>query len=225
MRISTRLGTAALAIALVGGISLTGAPAQAKTTNSTSGTASLGFLQSTLSAMSLVGVQFGTTPPTTTVGDGGTSQTFVFPISTSVKAGVVTLEGGISVGAMLARLYLTAPRLEGVAGTSGRISFEVIDMPADGPAELTNGSRIGLFTVSSLKSQPRKGRVTKVGKTWTRTDRQRITGQVSLAEDTALMTSINSYIGTSFFTPGFEFGTLTTVITTKVTCSTSADCR
>lgn len=98
-------------------------------------------------------------------------------------------------------------------------------MPADGPAELTNGSRIDLFTVSSLKAKTTKGRVTKVGTTWTRTDRQRITGQVSLAEDTALMTSINSYIGTSFFTPGFEFGTLTTVITTKVTCSTAAECR
>ena len=224
MRISTRLGAAALAIALMGGIGLTGAPAQAKTTTSVSGKASLAFLPSTLSALSLSGVQFGYTPPATSVGDGAASQTLVFPTATPVKAGVVTLEGGMSVGASIARLYLAAPRLEGTTGTSGRMTFEITDMPADGPAELTNGSRIGVFTVSSLKSQTRKGRVTKVGETWARTDRQRITGQVSLADDTALMASINSYIGTSFFTPGLAFGTLTTVITTKLTCSTRAAC-
>lgn len=225
MRLSTRLGTAGLAIALVGGLGLAGAPAQAKTTQTVSGTASLGFLESTLRNMSLVGVQFGTTPPTTAVGEGGTSQTYVFPTTTPVKAGVVALDGGMSVGASLSRLYFTAPRVDVASGTSGRITLEITGMPADGPAELANGTRVALFELSSVTSQTKKGRLRKSGKTWMRTDTQRITGDVSLTNDTALLTSINSYIGTSFFTPGSPFGTLTTVITTKVTCSTAAQCR
>jgi hypothetical protein len=224
MRLSTRLGTAGLAIALVGGLGLAGAPAQAKTTKAVSGQASLAFLPSVLTSLSLLGVQFGVTPPAAIVGDGGAGQTLVFPMARPAKGGVVTLTGGMSVGAFISRLYLTTPRLN-YAGAQGQITFEVIDMPADGPAELTNGTRIALFEVSSLKSQTKKGRVSKSGKTWTRTDTQRITGQVSLTDDTALLTSINSYIGTSFFTPGLPFGTLTTVITTKVTCSTAAECR
>lgn len=228
MRLRSRLAAAAVAVTFVAGIGMAGSPAQAKTTSTVSGTARLPFLPSVLASLSVNGVQFNATPAATSEGEGGASQTLVFPVTKPARGGALPLEGGISVGASLARLYLTAPRLEYASGAGagqGRITFQVTDMPADGPAELANGTRIALFAVSSLDIKTRKGRVVQSGKTWTRTDTQRITGQVAIANDASLVTSVNSFIGTSFFTPDLPFSTLNSVITTKVTCSTRAACR
>lgn len=134
----------------------------------------------------------------------------------------------MSMASQIARLYLTAPRLEYPASAGagrGRITFEVTDMPADGPADLANGTRIHLFNVSRLAIKDTRGRVTQSGKAWTRTDTQRITGRVYLVDDTALLTSINTYIGSTLLTPKLPFSMLNTVITLKVTCATRAECK
>ncbi len=226
MRMTPRLATAALAVALVAGIGLAGSPAQAKTTTTVSGAAKLPFLLSALSALSLAGTQVDATPPATAEGDGGSSKTLVFPVSRLPKNGVLPLDGGMSIGASVARLYLTAPRLEySTDAGRGRITFEVVDMPADGPADLTNGTRIALFNVSRLVVKTTRGRVTGSGKEWKRIDTQRIAGRVYLADDATLLTSINTYIGSTFFTPKRPFSKLSTVITTTVTCSTRAECK
>ena len=226
MRMTPRLATAALAVALVAGIGLAGSPAQAKTTTTVSGAAKLPFLLSALSALSLAGTQVDATPPATAEGDGGSSKTLVFPVSRLPKNGVLPLDGGMSIGASVARLYLTAPRLEySTDAGRGRITFEVVDMPADGPADLANGTRIALLNVSRLAVKTTRGRVTGSGKEWKRIDTQRIAGRVYLADDATLLTSINTYIGSTFFTPKRPFSTLSTVITTTVTCSTRAECK
>ena len=226
MRMTPRLATAALAVALVAGIGLAGSPAQAKTTTTVSGAARLPFLMSTISELSLAGTQFDATPPATSEGDGANSKTLVFPISRLPKNGVLPLDGGMSIGASVARLYLTAPRLEySTDAGRGRITFEVVDMPADGPADLANGTRIALLNVSRLAVKTTRGRVTGSGKEWKRIDTQRIAGRVYLADDATLLTSINTYIGSTFFTPKRPFSKLSTVITTTVTCSTRAECK
>ena len=226
MRMTPRLATAALAVALVAGIGLAGSPAQAKTTTTVSGAAKLPFLLSALSALSLAGTQVDATPPATAEGDGGSSKTLVFPVSRLPKNGVLPLDGGMSIGASVARLYLTAPRLEySTDAGRGRITFEVVDMPADGPADLANGTRIALLNVSRLAVKTTRGRVTGSGKEWKRIDTQRIAGRVYLADDATLLTSINTYIGSTFFTPKRPFSKLSTVITTTVTCSTRAECK
>jgi len=226
MRMTPRLATAALAVALVAGIGLAGSPAQAKTTTTVSGAARLPFLMSTISELSLAGTQVDATPPATSEGDGGSSKTLVFPVSRLPKNGVLPLDGGMSIGASVARLYLTAPRLEySTDAGRGRITFEVVDMPADGPADLANGTRIALLNVSQLAVKTTRGRVTGSGKEWKRIDTQRIAGRVYLADDATLLTSINTYIGSTFFTPKRPFSKLSTVITTTVTCSTRAECK
>ena len=226
MRMTPRLATAALAVALVAGIGLAGSPAQAKTSTTVSGSARLPILPSTLSAMGLAGTQIDAIPPAEAVGNDGIHRTVIFPISRLPRNGVLPWDGGMSIGASVARLYLTAPRLEySTDAGRGRITFEVVDMPADGPADLANGTRIALLNVSRLVVKTTRGRVTGSGKEWKRTDTQRIAGRVYLVDDATVLTSINAYIGSTFFTPKRPFSTLSTVITTTVTCSTRAECK
>lgn len=227
MRMNTRLASAAVAVALAASIGMAATPVQAKNTTSVTGSTRLAVLPSVVTSMSVVGVQVNAESPATSEWDAAGDQTLAFPMSRPAVRSMLPLDGGISIGASLARLWLTAPRLESstVAGASqGRITFEVANMPADGPAGLANGKRITLFTVSPMTVSTKKGRVTKVGKTWTRTDTQRITGNLSLVDDAALLTSINTFIGTEFFQPAMPFGSLATVVTTKVTCPTSKAC-
>lgn len=70
-----------------------------------------------------------------------------------------------------------------------------------------------------------KGRVTFSGKAWTRVDTRRLTGDLNIVNNAALLASINAYIGSAYPTPKTPFATLNTVIMAKVTCATRAACK
>jgi len=228
MRTRTVLGTAVMTIALVAGIGLTGSSAQAKTTTTVTGTAKVSVLTSAITDMSLAGIQVGVEPPATTQVNDGNNFEFSLPVSQLPKAGVLPLEGGISIGAIANRLWLTAPRLEYSASSAGapaRMTLEVQYMGPDAPAGLTDGTRITLFEIPRLVVKTTKGRVTSLGKAWTRGDTHRLTGDLHFVNNAALLASINDYIGSSYLTPQTPFATLNTVIKAKVTCATRAACK
>jgi len=222
----TVMSTAAMTIALIAGIGLTGSPAHAKATTTVTGSAKVSILESASTAMGNGGTQVNAEPPATFESEYGWSLSL--PADRQPRAGVLPLGGGISIGASINRLFLTAPRLEYAAGSTGapaRMTFEVESMGPDAPANLTDGTRIALFDVPQLAVKVTKGGVTSSGKVWTRVDIHRFSGDVLTSSDAALLSSINTYIGLSYFTPSSPFATLNTVIKVKVTCATRAACR
>lgn len=226
MRLSARVGTTAVAVAVMTGICLMGGPAQAKTPPVVSGTAELEFAPSLVAGMSLNGVQISPLEPADWEGGDPNTWQIEFPVTKRTTGRVIPLDGDLAIGATLNRLDLTTARLELPAGVGpGQIAFATTGMPVDAPAELADGTRIALLQVFPIVVTAKKGRVKQSGEMWTRTDTQRITGEVRLTNDAAVVNSINSYIGTILFTPGREFGTLDAKVLTKVTCSTRAACR
>ena len=129
-------------------------------------------------------------------------------------------KGVMTIGALLNRIDLASPHLEyatGVGATTGRITFQ-------DEYDAVGGDRVTIFGVSNMMVKDTKGRVAKAGAAWKRTDRHLITGDVSIVDDPQLVSALNAYIGTTFFTPGMAFGTLDSKVTTTITCTTRREC-
>jgi hypothetical protein len=219
MRKSTAFLSAVTAAALVAGVGIAAAPAQAKVTSQVSGSTTITLLPEVYSQLSTVGVQFQGLPPATSTNPSGT-QALHFPVTKPFKPGAVANTGVMTIGALLNRIDLASPHLEyatGAGATTGRITFQV-DYAAVG------GDRVTIFGVNTMTVKVTKGKVAKAGAVWKRTDRQLITGGVSIVDDPQLVSALNAYIGTTFFTPGMAFGTLDSKVTTTITCKTRREC-
>ena len=219
MRKSTAFLSAVTAAALVAGVGIAAAPAQAKVTSQVSGSTTITLLPEVYSQLSTVGVQFQGLPPATSTNPSGT-QALHFPVTKPFKPGAVANTGVMTIGALLNRIDLASPYLEyatGAGATTGRITFQD-DYAAVG------GDRVTIFGVNTMTVKVTKGKVAKAGAVWKRTDRQLITGGVSIVDDPQLVSALNAYIGTTFFTPGMAFGTLDSKVTTTITCKTRREC-
>ena len=219
MRKSTAFLSAVTAAALVAGVGIAAAPAQAKVTSQVSGSTTITFLPEVYSQLSTVGVQFQGLPPATSTNPSGT-QALLFPVTKPFKPGAVANTGVMTIGALLNRIDLASPHLEyatGAGATTGRVTFQ-------DEYDAVEGDRITIFGVSNMTVKVTKGRVAKSGAAWKRTDRHLITGDVSIVDDPQLVSALNAYIGTTFFTPGMEFGTLESKVTTTITCTTRREC-
>jgi len=219
MRKSTAFLSAVTAAALVAGVGIAAAPAQAKVTSQVSGSTTITLLPEVYSQLSTVGVQFQGLPPATSTNPSGT-QALHFPVTKPFKPGAVANTGVMTIGALLNRIDLASPHLEyatGAGATTGRITFQD-DYAAVG------GDRVTIFGVNTMTVKVTKGKVAKAGAVWKRTDRQLITGGVSIVDDPQLVSALNAYIGTTFFTPGMAFGTLDSKVTTTITCKTRREC-
>jgi hypothetical protein len=219
MRKSTALIGSAAALALVAGVGIAAAPAQAKVTSKVSGSTILTILPEVYGQLGVPGVQFQALDPATSTNPSGT-QALHFPATAPLKPGAVANTGIMTIGASISRIDLSLPILEYSStngSTTGQITFK------DDYAALTS-NRVTLFQVTGISVKVTKGKVTKSGATWKRTDRQRITGNVAMVDDPATVASLNTYIGTTFFTPGTAFGTLESTVTTTLTCTTRKEC-
>jgi hypothetical protein len=219
MRKSTTFLSAVSAAALVAGAGIAATPAQAKVTSQVSGSTTITLLTEVYSQFSVVGVQFQALDPATSTNPSGT-QALHFPVTTPFKPGVVANTGTMAIGASLSRIDLASPHLEyatGAGATTGRITFQ-------DEADAVGGDRVAIFGVNNMTVKVTKGKVAKAGAVWKRTDRQRITGEVSIVDDPQIVSALNAYIGTTFFTPGMEFGTLDSKVTTTITCTTRKEC-
>jgi hypothetical protein len=219
MRKSTTFLSAVSAAALVAGAGIAATPAQAKVTSQVSGSTTITLLTEVYSQFSVVGVQFQALDPATSTNPSGT-QALHFPVTTPFKPGVVANTGTMAIGASLSRIDLASPHLEyatGAGATTGRITFQ-------DEADAVGGDRVAIFGVNNMTVKVTKGKVAKAGAAWKRTDRQRITGDVSIVDDPQIVSALNAYIGTTFFTPGMEFGTLDSKVTTTITCTTRKEC-
>ena len=219
MRTSTTFLSAVTAAALVAGVGIAAAPAQAKVTSQVSGSTTITIPPEVYVQLSVVGVQFQAFDPATSTNPSGT-QALHFPVTKPVKSGAVANTGIMAIGASVSRIDLASPHLEyatGAGATTGQITFQDED-------DAVGGDRVTIFGVNNMTVKVTKGKVAKAGAAWKRTDRQRITGDVSIVDDPQLVSALNAYIGTTFFTPGMEFGTLDSKVTTTITCTTRREC-
>ena len=219
MRTSTTFLSAVTAAALVAGVGIAAAPAKAKVTSQVSGSTTITIPPEVYVQLSVVGVQFQAFDPATSTNPSGT-QALHFPVTKPVKSGAVANTGIMAIGASVSRIDLASPHLEyatGAGATTGQITFQDED-------DAVGGDRVTIFGVNNMTVKVTKGKVAKAGAAWKRTDRQRITGDVSIVDDPQLVSALNAYIGTTFFTPGMEFGTLDSKVTTTITCTTRREC-
>ena len=219
MRTSTTFLSAVTAAALVAGVGIAAAPAKAKVTSQVSGSTTITIPPEVYVQLSVVGVQLQAFDPATSTNPSGT-QALHFPVTKPVKSGAVANTGIMAIGASVSRIDLASPHLEyatGAGATTGRITFQDED-------DAIGGDRVTIFGVNNMTVKVTKGKVAKAGAAWKRTDRQRITGGVSIVDDPQLVSALNAYIGTTFFTPGMEFGTLDSKVTTTITCTTRREC-
>ena len=219
MRTSTTFLSAVTAAALVAGVGIAAAPAKAKVTSQVSGSTTITIPPEVYVQLSVVGVQLQAFDPATSTNPSGT-QALHFPVTKPVKSGAVANTGIMATGASVSRIDLASPHLEyatGAGATTGQITFQDED-------DAVGGDRVTIFGVNNMTVKVTKGKVAKAGAAWKRTDRQRITGDVSIVDDPQLVSALNAYIGTTFFTPGMEFGTLDSKVTTTITCTTRREC-
>ena len=219
MRTSTTFLSAVTAAALVAGVGIAAAPAKAKVTSQVSGSTTITIPPEVYVQLSVVGVQLQAFDPATSTNPSGT-QALHFPVTKPVKSGAVANTGIMAIGASVSRIDLASPHLEyatGAGATTGQITFQDED-------DAVGGDRVTIFGVNNMTVKVTKGKVAKAGAAWKRTDRQRITGDVSIVDDPQLVSALNAYIGTTFFTPGMEFGTLDSKVTTTITCTTRREC-
>ena len=219
MRTSTTFLSAVTAVALVAGVGIAAAPAKAKVTSQVSGSTTITIPPEVYVQLSVVGVQLQAFDPATSTNPSGT-QALHFPVTKPVKSGAVANTGIMAIGASVSRIDLASPHLEyatGAGATTGQITFQDED-------DAVGGDRVTIFGVNNMTVKVTKGKVAKAGAAWKRTDRQRITGDVSIVDDPQLVSALNAYIGTTFFTPGMEFGTLDSKVTTTITCTTRREC-
>lgn len=219
MRKSTTFLSAVTAAALVVGAGVAATPAQAKVTSQVSGSTTITLLPEVYGQLGLYGVQFQALDPATSTNPTGT-QSLHFPVTTPVKPGAVANTGTMAIGASLNRIDLSLPILEyrsTKGGTTGQITVK------DEWTSWTSG-RFTLFQVTDMSLKVTKGKVTRSGSTWKRTDRQRITGSVTMVDEPATVAGLNAFVGTTFFTPGMAFGTLDSKATTTITCTTRREC-
>ena len=219
MRTSTTFLSAVTAAALVAGVGIAAAPAKAKVTSQVSGSTTITIPPEVYVQLSVVGVQLQAFDPATSTNPSGT-QALHFPVTKPVKSGAVANTGIMAIGASVSRIDLASPHLEyatGAGATTGQITFQDED-------DAVGGDRVTIFGVNNMTVKVTKGKVAKAGAAWKRTDRQRITGDVSIVDDPQLVSALNAYIGTKFFTPGMEFGTLDSEVTTTITCTTRREC-
>jgi hypothetical protein len=219
MRKSTALIGSAAALALVAGVGISAAPAQAKVTSKVSGSTTITILPEVYTQLGVAGVQFQALPPAASTNPPGT-QALRFPVTAPFKPGAVANTGIMTIGASIDRIDLSLPVLEysrTKGSTTGQITFKD-DYAAIG------ADRVTVFDVDNLSVKVTKGKVAKSGATWKRTDRHHITGSLSVVDDAQFVSALNDYIGTTFFTPGLAFGTLDSTVTNTITCTTRKEC-
>lgn len=219
MRKSTTFLSLAAAAALVAGVGIAAAPAQAKVTSKVSGSTTITILPEVYTQLGVAGVQFQALPPAASTNPPGT-QALRFPVTAPFKPGAVANTGIMTIGASINRIDLSLPVLEysrTKGSTTGQITFKD-DYAAIGP------DRVTVFDVDNLSVKVTKGKVAKSGATWKRTDRHHITGSLSVVDDAQFVSALNDYIGTTFFTPGLAFGTLDSTVTNTITCTTRKEC-
>ena len=219
MRKSSTFLSAVTAAALVAGAGIATTPAQAKVTSQVGGSTTITLLPEVYGQLATAGVQFQALDPATSTNPSGT-QALHFPVTKPFKSGAVANTGTMAIGAVLNRIDLASPHLEyatRAGATTGRITFQDV-------YDAVGGDRVTIFGVNNMTVKVTKGRVAKAGAAWKRTDRQVITGDVSIVDDPQLVSALNTYIGTTFFTPGVAFGTLNSKVTTTITCKTRREC-
>ena len=219
MRKSTTFLSLAAAAALVAGVGVAAAPAQAKVTSKVSGSTTITILPEVYTQLGVAGVQFQALPPAASTNPPGT-QALRFPVTAPFKPGAVANTGIMTIGASINRIDLSLPVLEysrTKGSTTGQITFKD-DYAAIG------ADRVTVFDIDNLSVKVTKGKVAKLGATWKRTDRHHITGSLSVVDDAQFVSALNAYIGTTFFTPGMEFGTLDSKASTTITCTTRREC-
>jgi hypothetical protein len=210
MRKSTTFLSLAAAAALVAGVGVAAAPAQAKVTSKVSGSTTITILPEVYTQLGVAGVQFQALSPATST----------IPVTAPFKPGAVANTGIMTIGASINRIDLSLPVLEysrTKGSTTGQITFKD-DYAAIGP------DRVTVFDVDNLSVKVTKGKVAKSGATWKRTDRHHITGSLSVVDDAQFVSALNAYIGTTLFTPGMAFGTLDSTVTNTITCTTRKEC-
>jgi hypothetical protein len=219
MRKSTTFLSLAAAAALVAGVGVAAAPAQAKVTSKVSGSTTITILPEVYTQLGVAGVQCQALSPATSTNPPGT-QALRFPVTAPFKPGAVANTGIMTIGASINRIDLSLPVLEysrTKGSTTGQITFKD-DYAAIGT------DRVTVFDVDNLTVKVTKGKVAKLGATWKRTDRHHITGSLSVVDDAQFVSALNAYIGTTFFTPGLAFGTLDSTVTNTITCTTRKEC-
>jgi hypothetical protein len=219
MRKSTTFLSLAAAAALVAGVGVAAAPAQAKVTSKVSGSTTITILPEVYTQLGVAGVQFQALSPATSTNPPGT-QALRFPVTAPFKPGAVANTGIMTIGASINRIDLSLPVLEysrTKGSTTGQITFKD-DYAAIGT------DRVTVFDVDNLTVKVTKGKVAKLGATWKRTDRHHITGSLSVVDDAQFVSALNAYIGTTLFTPGMAFGTLDSTVTNTITCTTRKEC-
>ena len=219
MRKGTALISTAAAAALVAGMGLSAAPAQAKTTSKLTGTSSITILPEVYSQLGVAGVQFQALLPATSDNPSGT-QALHFPVTTPFKPGVVRNTGVMTIGASLNRIDFSSPYVEyptGAGATTGRITF-LDEYSAIG------GGRVTVFNIDNMTVKVTKGKVMKSGSAWKRTDRNRVTGSLTVVNDAQFVSALNAYVGATFFTPGMAFGTLNSSVSISITCTSRREC-
>ena len=219
MRKSTTFLSLAAAAALVAGVGVAAAPAQAKVTSKVSGSTTITILPEVYTQLGVAGVQFQALPPAASTNPPGT-QALRFPVTAPFKPGAVANTGIMTIGASINRIDLSLPVLEysrTKGSTTGQITFKD-DYAAIG------ADRVTVFDIDNLSVKVTKGKVAKLGATWKRTDRHHITGSLSVVDDAQFVSALNAYIGTTFFTPGLAFGTLDSTVTNTITCTTRKEC-
>ena len=219
MRKSTTFLSLAAAAALVAGVGIAAAPAQAKVTSKVSGSTTITILPEVYTQFGVAGVQFQALPPATSTFLSNT-QALRFPVTAPLKPGAVANTGIMTIGASINRIDLSLPVLEysrTKGSTAGQITFKD-DYAAIG------ADRVTVFDVDNLSVKVTKGKVAKSGATWKRTDRHHITGSLSVVDDAQFVSALNAYIGTTLFTPGMAFGTLDSTVTNTITCTTRKEC-
>ena len=219
MRKSTTFLSLAAAAALVAGVGIAAAPAQAKVTSKVSGSTTITILPEVYTQLGVAGVQFQALPPAASTNPPGT-QALRFPVTAPFKPGAVANTGIMTIGASINRIDLSLPVLEysrTKGSTTGQITFKD-DYAAIG------ADRVTVFDIDNLSVKVTKGKVAKSGATWKRTDRHHITGSLSVVDDAQFVSALNDYIGTTFFTPGLAFGTLDSTVTNTITCTTRKEC-
>jgi hypothetical protein len=219
MRKSTTFLSLAAAAALVAGVGVAAAPAQAKVTSKVSGSTTITILPEVYTQLGVAGVQFQALSPATSTNPPGT-QALRFPVTAPFKPGAVANTGIMTIGASINRIDLSLPVLEysrTKGSTTGQITFKD-DYAAIG------ADRVTVFDIDNLSVKVTKGKVAKLGATWKRTDRHHITGSLSVVDDAQFVSALNAYIGTTLFTPGMAFGTLDSTVTNTITCTTRKEC-
>jgi hypothetical protein len=219
MRKSTTFLSLAAAAALVAGVGIAAAPAQAKVTSKVSGSTTITILPEVYTQLSVPGVQFQGLPPASSTNPPGT-QALRFPVTAPFKPGAVANTGTMAIGALLERIDLSLPILE-YSRTKGSATGQITFQDVEGAIGV---GRVTLFDVDSMKIKVTKGKVVKSGAEWKRTDRHHITGSLSVVDDAQFVSALNAYIGTTFFTPGLAFGTLDSTVTNTITCTTRKEC-